>query len=108
MKTTVKIYLRKHKSGKGVLVWRITRHRISRELTSSFEVFPLEWDETGQKIVSKNSSAKRKKALSLIKSELELKKMVMLRVIEVFGAKDYTARDVIDRFLWLQQRPILR
>ena len=102
MKTTMKVFFRKRKSGRGVLVWRITRHRVSRELTSSFEVSLPEWYEAGQKIVSKNSSGKRKKELALLSAELKESSAKMLQAIEAFGREDHTSQDVINCYLRLQ------
>lgn len=105
MKTTVKVIFRENRSGvEGVLVWRITRYRNTREVTTTHLLAPGEWDETDQKIVSKSNSSKRKKELSAISAKLKEEKQLLLKVINLLEDRgDYTSLDVANIYRERQQ-----
>ena len=104
MKTTIKITFRNRKSGKGVLAWRVIRHRKAKVIPTSYEVSLDEWNETQQKVISKKSSIKRKKELAAINAKLNEDLQLISKTINLLEERgDYSSQDIVDHYRAQQQ-----
>ncbi len=107
MKTTVKLKLRasQRMPGHGSLVMHVTRHRMTRTLTTPHVLSCREWDEKEQKvIISDDILPKRKKELAVIASKLKKKLHKLqktMKVLETSG--DYTSLELLRSFRNRQQ-----
>ena len=102
MTTTNKIIIRdiKSKPGKAALVWRITRHRITRKVTTSYVISVDEWNGKLQKAVcSRKTSPARKKELEEINEKLQQDLDVLCKAAEMLETDgDYSSQELVTCF----------
>ena len=86
--------------GKGVLTLRITRHRVSRMISTPYVLSSDEWDSARQRINSyKKSSPKRKKELAEINDEVKKEIQLIFQLAEILEIQgDYSAQDLVTFF----------
>ena len=97
MKTTYKIIHKERKSAKGVLRFRVTKHRETRMISSRCEVFPGEWDAKNQKIVFSRCLPERREELRACSKELQNEFDLLRKTAGMLEAKgDYTVQTLVD------------
>jgi len=102
MRTTFKLSLKvsKSMSGIGKLQIRITRHRVTRIISTPYVLFSDEWDDNRQKInPSVKSSSKRKKEVAVINGKIVKDLQLIIKVaesLEKYG--DYSSQDIVNLF----------
>lgn len=107
MKTSVKFTFRESqsKSGMGTLVLCITRHRVTRSISTFNSVFYNEWDEKKQMAVPlKNSSPQREKELLAINAKLKKDLQLIRKVTDTLNAfGNYSSQDIVEHYRRQQQ-----
>ena len=102
MKTTLKFKLRSSqcKIGSGILTLMITRHRQTRSFSTSYTLFPAEWDAQKQAIIiPEDASAKRKKELACFSRDMKKRLTLVHKVIEELEkGGDYSVQDIVDLY----------
>ena len=99
MKTTYKIIHKERKSGKGVLLYRITKHRETRLVSSHCEVFPGEWDAKNQKIVFSRCQPERREELIACNKKLQSEFDLLRKTAGMLETKgDYTVQTLVDSY----------
>jgi integrase len=106
MTTTIKFNLRAPTcvSESSYLTLQVTRHRLTRNLSTGCKLSLAEWDEKRQVIkISEDTSAVRKKELSSFMHKLKKMKQTALFAEKALAAKgDFSAQDFVCRFRELQ------
>jgi len=104
MKTTLKIKRRISRC-KGVLTLQITRHRITRSISTPYSVTAAEWDENREEIQIPNDvSPARHKELTTFARKLKKDMHLAAALAESMDALgDYTSQDFVCRFRELHQ-----
>ena len=99
MKTTYKIIHKELKSEKVVLIYRITRHRETRMISSYCEVFPSEWDAKNQKIVFSHCLPERREELIACSKKLQSELDLLRKTAGMLEAKgDYRVQTLVDSY----------
>lgn len=83
----------------GTIVYFITCHRIVRQITTEYKVFPCEWDEKQSRLVVTPNN-ERTAIIQLVSQRLERDMDKLNRIIEAFDRSmhDYSSDDIIREF----------
>lgn len=83
----------------GTIVYFITCHRIVRQITTEYKVFPCEWDEKQSRLVV-TANNERTAIIQLVNQRLERDMDKLNRIIEACDRSkhDYSSDDVIREF----------
>lgn len=83
----------------GTIVYFITCHRIVRQITTEYKVFPCEWDEKQSRLVVTPNN-ERTAIIQLVNQRLERDMDKLNRIIEAFDRSmhDYSSDDIIREF----------
>ena len=107
MKTTVRLKLRtsNRMPGGGVLALHITRHRITRTVTTSCVLSVDEWDENRQSVIFlENTSPKRKKELEATRRKLKKYRRELHETVKLLESHgDYSSQELVCLFRERQQ-----
>lgn len=99
--TTVKTKLRSSTvAGRlGSIIFLVTRHRVVRQITTDYKVFPCEWDEEQSKPVPVVENG-RMTAVKSITQRLHRDMERLVRIIERFDSlnRSYSSDDVVAEF----------
>lgn len=83
----------------GTIVYFITHHRIIKQITTEYKVFPDEWDEKQSKLVIPLRSG-REKAVRVIAQRIHKDMERLIGIIEKFDRSwhEYSSEDIISEF----------
>lgn len=83
----------------GTIVYFITHHRIIKQITTEYKVFPDEWDEKQSKLVIPLRSG-REKAVRIIAQRIHKDMERLIGIIEKFDRSwhEYSSEDIITEF----------
>ena len=99
--TTVKVKFRPStvKDRPGTIVYLVTHRRIARQITTSYKVFPCEWDEERSEPVLVSDSS-RTDIINRITQKLRLDMERLKAIIKRFdnGRSSYSSDDVVAEF----------
>ena len=101
MTTTVKVKFRPStvEDRPGTIVYLVTHRRIARQITTSYKVFPCEWDEKQSKPIAADNDGRAAIVQSIIRklrSDMER----LSAIIERFESqsRNYSSDDVVEEF----------
>ena len=101
MTTTVKVKFRPStvKNRPGTIVYLVTHHRIARQITTGYKVFPCEWDEEQSKPIAAGNDGRAAIVQSItrkLRSDMER----LSAIIERFESqsRNYSSDDVVEEF----------
>ena len=103
MKTTVKMTFRSmsDRYGNGALALRITRHRVSRTISTPYVLSFDEWDSDRKRIdaYKKKLSPKRQRELAAINAGVKKQLQLILQMAETLEARgEYSTQDLVTFF----------
>ena len=95
-------------SGKqGTLFLQVIHQRVSRQVSTSYKLYPCEWDADRQSVVISNDiPSERSQYLHTLQKALQLDTSRLQLIILALdhSRKEYHAKDVVKRFLRTAQR----
>ena len=101
MTTTVKVKFRPStvEDRPGTIVYLVTHRRIARQITTSYKVFPCEWDEEHSKPVLVSDSSRTdivNRIIQKLRSDMERLEAIIKRFDN--GRSSYSSDDVVAEF----------
>ncbi|MDE6879346.1 MAG: site-specific integrase [Odoribacter sp.] len=101
-KVSIKVKFRPSSlSGKeGVLVYRIIYQRLVRQLGTNYKLFPAEWDDKAEKVITVDCDNQRAHHLLAIQEKLAQEKLHFEKIIRCLSHQDkeYTTDDIVKAF----------
>lgn len=101
--TTVKTKLRPSTvAGRpGSIIFLVTRHRVVRQITTGYKVFPHEWDAERSEVLAPPGSAEnRRTCLAALRGRVAVDRAMLEDIVAGLdrAGRDYTADDVVRLF----------
>ena len=102
MTTTIKVKFRPSTVADrpGSIVFLVTHHRVVRQITTEYKIYPDEWDAKRSVIAFMSDSAMRMKAIQLINWNLHCDLKRLRRVISRFESRmeEYSSDKIVDEY----------